>query len=58
MPSGAIHDALHLAEICPTTMIFVPSLGGRSHCPGEDTAPEHLEAGCRALAHTLAILAA
>jgi hydantoinase/carbamoylase family amidase len=58
MPSGAIHDALHMAECAPATMIFVPSIGGRSHCPTEDTAPEHLEQGCRVLAHTLAILAA
>jgi hydantoinase/carbamoylase family amidase len=57
MPSGAIHDALHMAEACPTTMIFVPSIGGRSHCPTEDTAPQHLEEGCRVLAHTLSILA-
>ncbi|HEY7957470.1 MAG TPA: Zn-dependent hydrolase [Polyangia bacterium] len=57
MVSGAIHDALHLAEICPATMIFVPSIGGKSHCPNEDTAPAELENGCRVLAHTLAILA-
>jgi N-carbamoyl-L-amino-acid hydrolase len=57
MPSGAIHDALHIAECAPSTMIFVPSIGGRSHCPTEDTAPEHLEQGCRVLAHALAILA-
>jgi hydantoinase/carbamoylase family amidase len=57
MPSGAIHDALHMAECTPSTMIFVPSIGGRSHCPTEDTAPEHLDQGCRVLAHTLALLA-
>ena len=53
MPSGAIHDALHMAEICPTSMIFVPSIGGRSHCPTEDTDPEHLTQGCVVLARTL-----
>ncbi len=57
MPSGAIHDALHMGDCCPSTMIFVPSIGGKSHCPTEDTAPEHLVQGCRVLAHTLAILA-
>jgi allantoate deiminase len=57
MLSGAIHDALHMAEICPSSMIFVPSIGGRSHCPTEDTAPEHLEQGCLVLAHTLVELA-
>ena len=39
MPSGAIHDALHMAEIAPSSMIFVPSIGGKSHCPTEATDP-------------------
>jgi N-carbamoyl-L-amino-acid hydrolase len=30
-------------------MIFVPSMGGRSHCPEEDTAPDHLVGGVAAL---------
>ena len=45
MPSGAIHDALHMAMICPATMIFVPSKGGVSHNPAGETATEHLVAG-------------
>jgi allantoate deiminase len=53
MPSGAIHDALHMAEACPTSMIFVPSIGGRSHCPTEDTEPRHLTLGCAVLAEFL-----
>jgi hydantoinase/carbamoylase family amidase len=57
MPSGAIHDALHMAELTAATMIFVPSRGGKSHCPEEDTDAAELEAGCRVLAHTLAELA-
>jgi hydantoinase/carbamoylase family amidase len=57
MLSGAIHDALHMADCCPSTMIFVPSIGGKSHCPTEDTDPTHLEQGCLVLAHTLALLA-
>jgi allantoate deiminase len=57
MPSGAIHDALHMAEICPASMIFVPSIGGKSHCPTEATEPRHLVQGVEVLAHTLAILA-
>ena len=57
MPSGAIHDALHMAECCPATMIFVPSIGGRSHCPTEDTDPRHLAQGCEALARSLVELA-
>jgi hydantoinase/carbamoylase family amidase len=57
MPSGAIHDALHMAEICPTTMIFVPSIGGKSHCPTEATDPQHLLQGCEVLARTIHDLA-
>ncbi len=56
MPSGAIHDALHMAEIVPSSMIFVPSIGGKSHCPTEATDPLQLAQGVAALAHTLAIL--
>lgn len=57
MPSGAIHDALHMAEIAPASMIFVPSIGGKSHCPTEATDPGHLAQGVEVLARTLAILA-
>jgi N-carbamoyl-L-amino-acid hydrolase len=35
--SGAGHDAQVLGRFVPTGMIFVPSEGGRSHCPQEHT---------------------
>ena len=35
MPSGAGHDAQNLAMVCPTGMIFIPSVGGISHSPQE-----------------------
>lgn len=57
MTSGAIHDALHVAEIAPASMVFVPSIGGKSHCPTEATDPQHLVQGVEVLARTLAILA-
>jgi acetylornithine deacetylase/succinyl-diaminopimelate desuccinylase-like protein len=50
MDSGAIHDALKIAKVAPTAMLFVPSVGGKSHTPEEETAPEDLERGLRALA--------
>ena len=56
LPSGAEHDTRRMARLGPATMIFVPSINGRSHCPEEDTAPVHLEAGVATLAATLAIL--
>ncbi|MFC1804180.1 M20/M25/M40 family metallo-hydrolase, partial [Thermoproteota archaeon] len=37
MHSGAGHDAQFMSLICPTALIFVPSIGGRSHCPEEST---------------------
>lgn len=35
MYSGAGHDAQFMSYICPTAMIFVPSIDGRSHCSVE-----------------------
>src|SRR5699024_9118938 len=37
LPSGAAHDSQLWARHVPTAMIFVPSIGGRSHCPEEAT---------------------
>lgn len=58
MTSGAGHDAQMLARICPTAMVFVPSVKGISHNPAEHTSPEHLAAGADVLLHTLLELAA
>jgi len=58
MTSGAGHDAQMMARLCPTAMIFVPSVNGISHNPAEHTAPEHLAAGANVLLHTLLELAA
>jgi N-carbamoyl-L-amino-acid hydrolase len=52
-PSGAGHDANYLALIAPAAMIFVPSVGGRSHAPEEYTAPEDLSLGVQALAEAI-----
>jgi len=56
LASGAGHDAVQMAKLGPAGMLFVPSAGGRSHCPEEWTAPEHLEAGVAALLATLLVL--
>lgn len=52
LPSGAGHDAQIIAGVAPVGMIFVPSIGGVSHVPEEDTAPADLVAGGRVLLHT------
>ena len=49
MPSGAGHDAMHMATLCPTGMIFVPSHNGISHNPLELTEWEDIEAGIKVL---------
>jgi allantoate deiminase len=55
--SGAGHDAQVLAARCQVGMLFVPSIGGRSHCPEEATDPAHLALGARVLARALHRLA-
>src|SRR5689334_10127365 len=47
--SGAGHDAVYLARIAPTAMIFVPCVGGISHNEIEDAKPDDLTAGCNVL---------
>ncbi|HSR10308.1 MAG TPA: Zn-dependent hydrolase [Thermodesulfobacteriota bacterium] len=49
MVSGAGHDAAYLARVCPTAMIFVPSIEGRSHVEVENTKWEDCEAGTNVL---------
>ena len=49
MPSGAGHDATMLAGLVPTAMIFVPSIGGRSHDISEDTREEDIVLGLKVL---------
>jgi N-carbamoyl-L-amino-acid hydrolase len=44
--SGAAHDAVYMARVAPTAMIFVPCEGGISHNETENARPEHLAAGC------------
>jgi beta-ureidopropionase / N-carbamoyl-L-amino-acid hydrolase len=51
MVSGAGHDANYLNEICPTSMIFVPSENGISHTEDEYTEWEDVVAGADTLLH-------
>lgn len=53
LSSGAGHDTSYMAQIAPAAMIFVPSIDGRSHSPEENTLPEHLARGVRALAEVI-----
>jgi N-carbamoyl-L-amino-acid hydrolase len=53
MPSGAGHDAQMLARVCPSAMIFVPSVEGISHNPAEFTDPDDLVMGSNILLQVL-----
>src|SRR5712692_8876028 len=51
--SGAGHDAVYMARVAPSAMIFVPCVGGISHNEIEDAKPEDLTAGCNVLLNAL-----
>ncbi|MBU3191171.1 Zn-dependent hydrolase [Clostridium bowmanii] len=53
MYSGAGHDAQFAAEIVPTTMIFVPSKDGHSHCEPEFTSVEECWRGINVVLQTV-----
>ena len=53
MPSGAGHDAQMFARVCPSAMIFVPSVEGISHNPAEFTSPQDLVLGANILLQVL-----
>jgi N-carbamoyl-L-amino-acid hydrolase len=57
MPSGAGHDAQMMQRICPTAMIFVPSVAGLSHNVQEHTEPADLVAGAQVLLNLVVELA-
>ena len=51
--SGAGHDAVYMARLAPSGMIFVPCKDGISHNEIEYAKPEHLAAGCNVLLHAV-----
>nr|WP_024836085.1 Zn-dependent hydrolase [Clostridium sp. 12(A)] len=51
--SGPGHDAQFAIDIVPTTMIFVPSVGGHSHCEIEYTPVENCLKGANVLLNTI-----
>ena len=53
MPSGAGHDAMQMAKITPTGMIFIPSTNGVSHNPTEWTDPADICLGTQLLLEAL-----
>ena len=57
MPSGAGHDAQMMQRLCPTAMIFVPSVAGLSHNVKEHTEAADLVAGAQVLLNLMIELA-
>ena len=57
LSSGASHDAMYMARVCPTAMIFVPCEKGISHNEAENATPGDLAAGARVLTAALITLA-
>ncbi|HYZ75519.1 MAG TPA: M20 family metallo-hydrolase [Chthoniobacterales bacterium] len=57
MVSRAYHDALFMAQISPTAMIFIPCRDGVSHRPDEFASAEAISSGARLLAVVLQELA-
>ena len=51
--SGAAHDAVYMARIAPTAMVFVPCEGGISHNEIENARPGDIAAGCNVLLHAV-----
>jgi len=56
--SGAGHDAVYMAQLAPTGMIFIPCKDGISHNEIESATPEHITAGCNVLLHAMLARAA
>jgi N-carbamoyl-L-amino-acid hydrolase len=50
LASGAGHDAMIVAKVMTAGMLFIPSIGGRSHSSAEDSKEQDIVAGCRVFA--------
>jgi hydantoinase/carbamoylase family amidase len=56
LPSGATHDAAHVARVAPTGLLFVPSRDGLSHAPEEWSRVEDIACGAEVMAAALLAL--
>lgn len=56
IPSGASHDAAHVAKKAPTGMLFVPSRDGLSHAPEEWSNVEDIARGAEVMYEALLTL--
>ncbi|MBB67881.1 allantoate deiminase [Alteromonas sp. 76-1] len=56
LASGAGHDAMAMAEICPVAMLFTRCKGGISHHPAESITTEDVAASLAVMHHSLSTL--
>jgi N-carbamoyl-L-amino-acid hydrolase len=54
LPSGAFHDAGIISSTLPSSMLFIPSIGGISHDFAEDSRDDDIVLGCQVLADAAA----
>jgi N-carbamoyl-L-amino-acid hydrolase len=57
MTAAAGHDSVLVAPLCPSAMLFVPSVDGITHNPREYSTPEHLARGAQVLLDAIVELA-
>lgn len=58
LPSSAGHDAMIMARHLPAAMLFVPSIGGRSHYVSEDTSEADIIVGAEVMLRPVELLIA
>jgi allantoate deiminase len=56
LASGAGHDAVAMAQLCPAAMLFVRCKEGISHNPAESITTEDADAAARALLEAVGVL--
>lgn len=57
MIAAAGHDSVLVAPLCPSAMLFVPSVGGITHNPREYSTPDQLACGAQVLLDAVVALA-
>jgi N-carbamoyl-L-amino-acid hydrolase len=57
MIAAAGHDSVLIAPLCPSAMLFVPSVGGITHNPREYSTREHLARGAEVMLEAILALA-
>src|SRR5262245_47349744 len=55
--AGAGHDAKYMSEIAPTAMLFVRTVGGKSHCETEDVHWQDVDVAANVLLRAVLALA-